>query len=227
VRWGLRGIPAAAEDVMVARDLLLAELAGARYHVAHISTRHSVAMVEHARRQGIPVTCEATPHHFTLIDEDMAPYDSNYKMKPPLRSGCDRQAVLDGIVAGTVSAIATDHAPHPGSEKMQEFERCPFGIIGLETALALALEQLVHPGRIPLGRMVELFTSGPEAILRLGRGTLAEGAPADITIFSTELEWSYDVNQSFSRSRNSPFHGRKFRGGPVATMVGGEFVWKR
>lgn len=227
VRWGLRGIPAASEDVMVARDLLLAELTGARYHVAHISTRHAIAMVEHARRRGTPVTCEATPHHFTLTDEEMEPYDSNYKMKPPLRAGCDRQAVVDGIVAGTVSAIATDHAPHAGSEKMQEFERCPFGIIGLETALALALEQLVHTGRIPLARMVELFTTGPEAILRLGRGTLAEASPADVTIFSTDLEWSYDVNQSFSRSRNSPFHGRKFHGGPVATLVNGEFVWKR
>jgi len=227
VRWGLRGIPAAAEDVMVARDLLLAELTGARYHVAHISTRHAVAMVEHARHRGMPVTCEATPHHFTLTDEEMEPYDSNYKMKPPLRAARDRGAVVDGIVAGTVSAIATDHAPHAGSEKMQEFERCPFGIIGLETALGLALEQLVHTGRISLARMVELFTTGPEAILRLGRGTLAEAAPADITIFSTDIEWSYDVNQSYSRSRNSPFHGRKFRGGPVATMVGGEFVWRR
>jgi len=227
VRWGLRGIPAASEDVMVARDLLLAELTGVRYHVAHISTRRAVAMVEHAHRQGMPVSCEATPHHFTLTDEDMEPYDSNFKMKPPLRSGCDRGAVVDGIVAGTVSAIATDHAPHPGSEKMQEFERCPFGVIGLETALGLALEQLLHSGKISLVRLVELFTTGPESILRLGRGHLAQGAPADVTILSTDLEWTYDVNQSFSRSRNSPFHGRTFRGGPVATMVNGEFVWKR
>ncbi|HUK15496.1 MAG TPA: dihydroorotase [Bryobacteraceae bacterium] len=227
VRWGLRGIPAASEDVMVARDLLLAELTGVQYHVAHISTRRSVAMVEYARRQGMPVSCEATPHHFTLADQDMEPYDSNFKMKPPLRSGCDRGAVVDGIVAGTVSAIATDHAPHPGSEKMQEFERCPFGVIGLETAVGLALEQLLHSGKISLVRLVELFTSGPEAILRLGRGRLAQGAPADVTILSTDLEWTYDVNQSFSRSRNSPFHGRTFRGGPVATMVNGEFVWKR
>jgi dihydroorotase len=227
VRWGLRGIPAAAEDVMVARDLLLAELAGARYHVAHISTRNAVAMVEYARRKGISVTCEATPHHFALDDEHMAAYDSNFKMKPPLRSGCDRQAVVEGIVAGTVNAIATDHAPHPGSEKMQEFERCPFGIIGLETALGLALAELVHPGRISLGRMIEVFTTGPESVLRLNRGTLAAGVPGDVTIFSTEMEWTYDVNQSCSRSRNSPFHGRTFRGGPVATIVNGEFAWKR
>jgi dihydroorotase len=227
VRWGLRGIPAASEDVMVARDLLLAELTGAQYHVAHISTRRAIGMVEYARRKGMAVTCEATPHHFTLADEDMQAYDSNYKMKPPLRAGCDRGAVVDGIVAGTVSAIATDHAPHPGSEKMQEFERCPFGIIGLETALALALEELVHTGKISLGRMVELFTTGPDAILRLGRGRLAQGAPGDVTLFSTEMEWTYDVNQSPSRSRNSPFHGRTFRGGPVATVVNGEFVWRK
>jgi dihydroorotase len=227
VRWGLRGIPAASEDVMVARDLLLAQLTGARYHVAHISTRNAVGMVNYARHHGIAVTCETTPHHFTLSDEQMAPYDSNYKMKPPLRSGCDRGAVVQGIAAGTVSAIATDHAPHPGSEKMQEFERCPFGIIGLETAIALALEELVHPGKITLNRMVELFTTGPDSVMRLGRGTLAPGAPGDVTIFSTELNWTYDVNQSHSRSRNSPFHGRTFRGGPMAAVVNGEIVWRR
>jgi len=227
VRWGLRGIPSAAEDVMVARDLVLAQLTGARYHVAHISTRNAVAMVDYARKQGLPVTCEATPHHFSLTDEQMAPYDSNYKMKPPLRSSVDRGAVVDGISAGTIGVIATDHAPHPGSEKMQEFERCPFGIIGLETAIALAIEELVRPEKITLNRMVELFTTGPEAVMRLGRGTLAPGAPGDVTVFSTELEWTYDVNLSASRSRNSPFHERKFRGGPVATVVGGEFVWKR
>src|SRR5262249_6666969 len=227
VRWGLRGIPAASEDVMVARDLLLAQLTGARYHVAHISTRHAVAMVEHARRAGLPVTCEATPHHFALSDADMAPYDSNYKMKPPLRDTCDTGAIAEGIARGVISAIATDHAPHPGSEKMQEFERCPFGIIGLETAIALTLETLVAPGRITINRMVELFTTGPESVMRLGRGTLATGAPGDVTVFSTDIPWIYDVNQSASRSRNSPFHGRTFHGGPVATIVKGEIVWRR
>jgi dihydroorotase len=227
VRWGLRGIPAASEDAMVARDLVLAELTGARYHVAHVSTRNAVAMVDYARRHGLPVTCEAAPHHFSLTDEDMVAYDSDYKMKPPLRSVRDRTALVEGIAAGAVTAIATDHAPHPGSEKMQEFERCPFGIIGLETALGLALDRLVHSGKITLTRLVELFTTGPESIMRLGRGTLAPDAPADITIFSTELSWTYDVNQSFSRSRNSPFHARTFRGGPVATIVNGEFAWRR
>jgi dihydroorotase len=227
VRWGLRGIPAASEDVMVARDLLLAQLTSARYHVAHISTRHAVAMVEHARRAGLPVTCEATPHHFALSDADMAAYDSNYKMKPPLRDTCDASAVAEGFARGVISAIATDHAPHPGSEKMQEFERCPFGIIGLETAISLALETLVAPGKITLGRMVELFTTGPESVMRLGRGTLATGAPGDVTVFSTDHEWIYDVNQSASRSRNSPFHARTFHGGPMATIVNGQMVWKR
>ncbi len=227
VRLGLRGIPAAAEDVMVARDLVLAELTGARYHVAHISTRNAVAMVDYARRKGLPVSSEATPHHFALTDSDMAPYDSNYKMKPPLRACCDRDAVTNGIVSGAISAIATDHAPHPGSEKMQEFERCPFGIIGLETAIALTLEELVASGKITLSRMVELFTTGPESVMRLKRGTLTIDAPADVTIFSPDFEWTYDVNQSPSRSRNSPFDGRKFRGGPMATIVAGEFVWQR
>src|SRR5437763_5455121 len=191
VRWGLRGIPAASEDVMVARDLLLAQLTGARYHVAHISTRHAVAMVEHARRAGLPVTCETTPHHFALCDAEMPPYDSNYKMRPPLRGECDRAAVVEGLVRGAIGTIATDHAPHPGSEKMQEFERCPFGIIGLETALALSLEELVHPGKITLCRMIELFTTGPDSVLRLERGTLATGAAGDVTVFSTDLEWTY------------------------------------
>ncbi len=227
VRLGLHGIPAASEDVMVARDLVLAQLTGARFHVAHISTRNSVAMVDYARRHGLSVSSEATPHHFALTDADMAPYDSNYKMKPPLRACCDRDAVIDGIVSGAISAIATDHAPHAGSEKMQEFERCPFGIIGLETAIALTLEELVQPGRITINRMVELFTTGPEAVMRLGRGSLAAGAPGDVTILSADFAWTYDVNQSPSRSRNSPFDGRKFRGGPMATIVDGQIVWQR
>jgi dihydroorotase len=226
-RMGLRGIPASSEDVMVARDILLSESTGARFHVAHISSRHSVNMVRFAKKQGLAVTCEATPHHFALSDADISAYDSSYKMKPPLRSECDVAAVIDGIVSGAVDAIATDHAPHPGSEKMQEFEKCPFGIIGLETALALSLEKLYHTGKISLQRLVELFTTGPARILGLRRGTLETGAPADVTIFDTEVDWTYDVNQSFSKSKNSPFDGRHFRGGPVATIVGGAVVWRR
>jgi len=226
VRLGLRGIPAASEDVMVARDILLAQLSGARFHVAHISSRYSVDMVAFAKARGLAVTCEATPHHFTLVDADMPPYDSNYKMKPPLRSACDTGAVTQGIVAGTIDAIATDHAPHAGSEKMREFEKCPFGVIGLETAVGLALERLVHTGKVQLTRMVELFTSGPARVLGLNRGRLAVGAPADVTILNLERNWIFDVNKSASKSRNSPFNGWEFRGGPVATIVKGRIVWK-
>jgi dihydroorotase len=227
VRLGLRGIPSSAEDVMVARDILLAEATGARFHVAHVSTIRSMEMVAKAKERGLPVTCEVTPHHLALTDADMPAYESNYKMKPPLRSAADRAALIDGIVSGMVDAIATDHAPHPGSEKMQEFEKCPFGIIGLETALAVALETLVHSGRIPLKRMIELFTTGPARILGFNRGRLEVGLPGDVTMFDPELRWTYDVNRSFSKSRNSPFDGRTFRGAPVATAVGGVVAWRR
>ena len=226
-RLGLRGIPSSSEDVMVARDILLAQTTGARFHVAHISSHRSIDMVRRAKERGLPVTSEATPHHFSISDADIAPYDSNYKMKPPLRSTCDTAAVIDGIVSGAIDAIATDHAPHPGSEKMQEFEKCPFGIIGLETAVGLSLEKLYHSGRISLMRLVELFTTGPARILGLERGSLAQGLPGDMTILNTELSWTYDVNHSFSKSKNSPFHGWKFRGGPVMTIVGGAVVWRR
>src|ERR1700730_5803233 len=225
VRLGLRGIPAASEDVMVARDIILAEMTGARFHVAHISSRHSVEMVAFAKSRGLAVTCEATPHHFTLADGDMPPYDSNYKMKPPLRSACDVGAVTQGIISGAVDAIATDHAPHAGSEKMQEFEKCPFGVIGLETAVGLAFERLVHPGRITLARMVELFTTGPARVLNLNRGNLAAGTPGDITILDPERAWTYDVNKSASKSRNSRFDRHTFRGGPVAAIVNGRIAW--
>jgi dihydroorotase len=226
VRLGLRGIPGASEDVMVARDILLAKLTGARFHVAHISSRHSVEMVAFAKARGLTVTAEVTPHHLMLADSDMPPYDSDYKMKPPLRSGCDVSSVVQGVVSGAIDAIATDHAPHPGSEKMQEFEQCPFGILGLETALGVALEALVHTGKIDLPRLVDLFTANPARILGINRGTLGAGTPADLTIFSTERAWTYDVNKSFSRSRNSPFDGKTFRGGPVATVVAGRVVWQ-
>jgi len=225
VRRGLRGIPGCSEDVMVARDILLAELTGARYHVAHISSRHAVDMVAFAKARGLAVTAETTPHHLALADADMIPYDSNFKMKPPLRSQCDVGAVVAGVVSGAIDAIATDHAPHPGSEKMQEFEKCPFGILGLETAIGVTLESLVHTGKISLIRFVELFTSGPAKILGLKRGTLSPGAPADVTIFSIDREWTYDVNKSFSKSRNSPFDGRTFLGGPVMTIVNGRVAW--
>lgn len=226
VKLGLRGIPACSEDVMVARDILLAEVTGARYHVAHISARHSVEMVKFAKLRGLPVTSEVCPHHFTLCDSDIAPYDSNFKMKPPLRSCFDVAAVTEGLVNGAIDVIATDHAPHPGSEKMQEFERCPFGITGLETAIGLSLEQLVHTGRISLMRMVEMFTVEPNRVLNLGKGRLEVGGVADVTIFDTGREWAFDLNKSQSKSRNSPFDGRVFKGGQVATIVAGRVVWR-
>ena len=226
VRMGLRGIPACSEDVMVARDILLAEVTGAKYHVAHISARHSVEMVRYAKARGLDVTTEVCPHHFTLADTDILPYDSNFKMKPPLRSCFDVEAVTEGLANGAIDVIATDHAPHPGSEKMQEFERCPFGITGLETAIGLSLEQLVHKGRISLMRMIEMFTVNPDRILKLGKGRLVAGAVADITIFDTDRAWTFDINKSQSKSRNTPFHGREFRGGQVAAIVNGQFVWR-
>lgn len=226
LRLGLRGIPSCSEDVMVARDILLTEVTGARFHVAHISSRRSVELVAEAKRRGLPVTCEATPHHIALSDADIVPYDSNYKMKPPLRTPRDVAALIQGLADGTIDALATDHAPHPGSEKMQEFEQCPFGIIGLETALAVALEVLYHSGKVSLLRLVELFTSGPARILNLDRGRLAPGAPADVTIFDPDRVWTYDVTRSYSKSSNTPFHGRVFRGRAVATIVAGALVWR-
>ena len=227
VRLGLGGIPSSSEDVMVARDILLAELTGARFHVAHLSTSRSAAMVAFAKSRGIKVTCEVTPHHFAITDHELGTYDSNYKMKPPLRAPKDREALIEAIASGVVDAIATNHAPHPGSEKMQEFERCPFGITGLETALGLTLAELVHTKKISVIRMVELFTTGPAGVLKLDRGTLKPGAIGDVTVFDLKTEWTFDVQQSFSKSRNSPFHMRRFTGGPMATIVAGELVWKR
>lgn len=224
-RLGLRGMPAAAESVCVARDVQLAELSGARLHIAHLSARGSLELVRGAKQRGLKVTCEVTPHHFTLIDEDVQ-YDSRYKMNPPLPSREDREALFAGLADGTVDAIATDHAPHEPALKDVEFDRAPFGILGFETAVALALEQLVHSGRITLMRMVELFTTGPARVLGMER-KIAAGEPADLTIFSTDHEWTYNVKESASKSRNSPFDGRSFKGAPIATIVAGRVVWKR
>jgi len=225
VRLGLRGMPAAAESICVARDIQMVELTGARYHVAHLSARHSLELVRDAKKRGLPVSCEVTPHHFTLCDEDVT-YDSNYKMNPPLASRDDRDALLEGLADGTVDAIATDHAPHAPSLKDVEFDRAPFGILGFETALALALEQLVHTGRLPLMRMVELFTTGPARVLGIER-KIAAGETADLTLFSADHQWTYRVADSPSLSRNSPFDGRSFRGAPMATVVAGRLAWKR
>ena len=225
MRLGLGGIPGCSEDVMVARDIILAADTGARIHIAHISTANSIAMVRHAKQLGIPVTAEVTPHHFALTDEGIPGYDSNYKMKPPLRTQKDIDAAIEGLVDGTIDCIATDHAPHTGHIKMQEFERCPFGITGLETALGLSLKALYHAGTIDMLHLVRLFTSAACNCLGLDRGRLRAGGPADITVFSTEREWVYDVHLTLSKSKNSPFGGESFRGGPVATIVSGKVVW--
>lgn len=225
--WGMRGIPRSSEDVMVARDIILAEVTGSRYHVAHLSSKYSVEMVAFAKRRGLKVTAEATPHHFVLADSDIPAEGCNYKMKPPLRERGDVGAVAQGIISGAIDAIATDHAPHPETEKRQAFERCPFGIIGLETALGLALEQLYHAGAVTLEHLVRLFTTGPAGILSLDRGTLKPGAAADVTIFGLDHDWRYDVSRSASKSRNTPFDGHLFRGGPLATVLAGEVIWRR
>ncbi|HKN74627.1 MAG TPA: dihydroorotase [Candidatus Acidoferrum sp.] len=223
-RLGLRGMPAAAESVCVARDVQLVELTGARLHVAHLSAKASLEQVRGAKQRGLRVSCEVTPHHFTLIDEDVQ-YDSRYKMNPPLAAREDREALIAGLADGTVDAIATDHAPHEPALKDVEFDKAPFGILGFETAIALSLEQLVHTGRLSLMRMVELFTAGPARVLGLER-RIAAGQPADLTILSTTHEWTYNVNQSPSKSRNSPFDGRTFKGAPMATIVAGRIIHK-
>ena len=223
-RLGLAGMPAAAESVCVARDVQLAELTGARLHIAHLSAKASLEQVRFAKQRGLRVTCEVTPHHFTLIDEDVQ-YDSRYKMNPPLAAREDRDALLAGLADGTVDAIATDHAPHESALKDVEFDRAPFGILGFETALALSLEQLVHTGRISLMRLIELFTTGPARVLGIER-KIAVGQPADLTIFSTDRSWTYSVNESPSKSRNSPFDKRTFKGAPMATIVAGRVVYK-
>jgi dihydroorotase len=223
-RLGLPGMPAAAESVCVARDVQLAELTGARLHIAHLSAKASLDQVRYAKQNGLRVTCEVTPHHITLIDEDVT-YDSRYKMNPPLAAHADREALWQGLADGTVDAIATDHAPHEPALKDVEFDKSPFGILGFETALGLALEQLVHSGKLSLMRMVELFTTGPARVLGKGR-KLAVSEPADITIFSLDRAWTYNVKESASKSRNSPFDGKSFKGGPAATIVAGKIVYR-
>ena len=225
IRLGLKGIPAESESICVGRDVEIAALTGAHLHIAHLSSRVSLAHVRAAKKQGLAVTCEVTPHHFTLIDEDVI-YDTRYKMNPPLASREDREALLAGLVDGTVDAIGTDHAPHHPASKDVEFDRAPFGITGFETALALALSELVHTKKFPLMRLVELFTTGPAKVLGIER-KIAASQPADLTIFSTDHKWTFRAAESASKSRNSPFDGREFRGAPMATIVNGKIVWRR
>ena len=228
-RWslilGLKGMPAAAEEVDAVRDCVLAKLTGAKVHLAHVSTRGAIEAVRQAKNDGLLVSCEVTPHHWTLTDEAVAEYDTNTKMSPPLRSRDHVDAILAAMKDGTIDAIATDHAPHHQDEKGLEFDQAPFGITGLETAVGLAFD-LVHQGLIDLERVVEMCATNPARIFGLTeRGSLKKGSHADITILDPQLEWVFDVNRSKSKSRNTPFNGRTMQGAAVATIVGGRLVY--
>jgi dihydroorotase len=227
-RLGLRGIPGACESLGVERGVLMAELTGSAFHVAHMSARGSMRAVRKAKEAGIRVTCEVAPHHFTLTDEALGapiPYDTNTKMNPPLRETADRDAMIAGIADGTVDVIATDHAPHHYDEKRVEFDRAPFGIVGLETAVPLTFDRLVHAGHIPLRRMIELLSVNPAKVLNLPGGTLSEGVAADLTVLAPDLQVRIEASKLRSRSKNTPFDGWSLRGGVAATIVGGRTVF--
>ena len=226
-RLGLIGIPGAAEDTIVARDLMLAELTGGRIHIQHVSTRRSVELIREAKARGVRVTAEATPHHFTLTDEAVDGYRTEAKVNPPLRTADDRDAVREGIADGTLDCIATDHAPHHYDEKEQAFDDAPFGLIGLETALGLAITELVGKGVLTLMDLVDRMSCGPARAFNLPGGTLRPGSPADVTVFDPAEEWIVDPNTFLSKSRNTPFAGWKLTGRAVLTIVGGRVVWDR
>jgi dihydroorotase len=225
---GLRGIPGEAESIMALRDISLAELTGGVVHIAHMSARQTLDAVRYGKARGARVTCEVTPHHFVLTDDMLAspePYDTNVKMNPPLREAADRDAMVQGLADGSVDVIATDHAPHHYDEKRVEFDHAPFGITGLETAVSLCLDRLVHSGAISMARLVELMSVNPARILRLHGGSLSEGAPADVTILAPDLQVTVSVARMRSKSRNTPFDGWALRGGVAATIVGGRTVY--
>jgi dihydroorotase len=226
-RLGLTGIPNAAEDIMIARDLMLAELTGGRLHIQHVSTQGGVELIRVAKARGVRVTAEATPHHFTLTDEAVESYRTDAKMNPPLRSDADRAAVREGVRDGTLDVIATDHAPHHYDEKEQAFDDAPFGIVGLETALGLTLTELVHTALLDMPTLVERMSCAPARALSLPGGTLAVGSPGDVTIFDPGAEWTVEPALFLSMSRNTPFRGRRLRGRPTATIVDGVVVWEQ
>jgi dihydroorotase len=228
LRLGLRGHPALAEEMDASRDIALAELTGARVHLAHVSTRGALEAVRRAKERGLDVTCEVTPHHWSLEDEAVCDYDTNTKMCPPLRSHDHVEAILEALRDGTIDAIATDHAPHHADEKALEYDQAPFGITGLETAIGLAFERLVHNGVIGLERLVELCSVNPARIFKLeGRGTLRPGAWGDVTILDPELVWTFKATNSKSKSRNTPFDNWTMRGAAVATIVAGKLLYQR
>ena len=247
---GLRGWPAAGEEVIVARNILLAELTGAKIHCQHLSAAGSVALLRDAKKRGVPISGEACPHHFVLTDAavagsekfwnadgkglakfqdgelpDWPKYDTNCKMNPPLRSARDREAILEGLADGTIEILCSDHAPHCDYEKEVEFDYAPFGITGLETELALSLMQLVHAKRLPMADLIAKFTVNPARLLNLSKGTLSAGADADVTVIDPDCEWVFRVEDSASKSKNSPFFGWKLKGNAVATIVAGKTVW--
>jgi dihydroorotase len=223
---GLIGAPAAAEDAMVARDILLAELTGAHLHVAHISTAGAVRLVRDAKARGVRVTAEVTPHHLLLTEEAVRDYDTNAKMNPPLRTRADCEALIAALADGTVDCVATDHAPHALAEKEGEYDRAAFGVVGLETAFPLLHDRLVRSGRIGLPTLIARMSHAPARLLNLPGGTLARGAPADVTIVDPEREVAIDPRAFHSRSRNTPFAGLRARGAPAVTIVGGRIVWQ-
>ena len=225
---GLRGIPGEAESIMALRDISLAGLTGGVVHIAHMSARLTLDAVRYGKARGARVTCEVTPHHFVLTDDMLAApiaYDTNTKMNPPLREAVDRDAMIAGIVDGSVDVIATDHAPHHYDEKQVEFDRAPFGITGLETAVSLCLDRLVHAGAVSIARLVELLSVNPARVLRLPGGSLGEGAPADVTILAPDLQVTISAARMRSKSRNTPFDGWALHGGVAATIVGGRTVY--
>jgi dihydroorotase len=228
-RLGMSGQPAIAEAAAVARDLLVAEWTGGRLHVAHLSTARALELVRRAKADGIAVTCEVTPHHMVLTDEEVAAsgFSTRTKMNPPLREVSDLTAIVAGILDGTIDAIATDHAPHHADEKAVDFNSAPFGIVGLETAVSLIHDRFVARGRFGLDRFVTLFSAGPARVFGLPGGTLAPGAPADVTLFDPEARVKVDPHKFLSKGRSTPFAGWELSGAPAATIVGGEVVWQR
>jgi dihydroorotase len=224
---GLPGWPAAGEEAIVARNVLLAELCDHHIHCQHISSAGSVRLIREARARGVKISGEVCPHHIALTDEAIQNFDTNYKMNPPLRSKADVDSILEGIADGTLSILCSDHAPHAGFEKEVEFDQAPFGIVGLETELGLVIDLLVHKHRkIDIARLIEMYTVEPAKLLRLEAGTLSVGAPADITLIDPNLEWTVEIDQFQSASRNSPFEGWELKGRAVRTIVSGKTVWK-
>ena len=226
-RLGARGVPNSSEDECVRRDLKLAEETGGHVHIAHLSTSGAMGVVRDAKRRGLRVTCEVTPHHFTLTDEAVEQYGTHAKMNPPLRSANDLNAILAGIADGTADVLATDHAPHAPELKAKPLGEAPFGIIGFETALPLALTQLVHTGKISLAHMIVMMSSTPARLMRRPLGTLQAGGAADITVFDPSREWTYHAAETRSKSRNTPFDGWKMKGAVTATIVAGKIVYRR